>query len=62
MVEKIVYSIKKDGKKSVSAVEKDVAVWTEWLDYAAQVYMDFSEETVLPVSYTHLDVYKRQEF
>ena len=47
MVEKIVYSIKKDGKKSVSAVEKDVAVWTKWQGYAEQVYTDFSEEMVL---------------
>ncbi|SMB96257.1 DNA modification methylase [Thermanaeromonas toyohensis ToBE] len=47
LAEKVVYDKKKNGEKSVRALEADVAAWKEWINYAEKVYGSLEEELTL---------------
>ena len=47
---------RKDFIKLIKGLEKTIIIATHDLDLA----YEFSNRTIVPVSYTHLDVYKRQ--
>lgn len=47
LAEKAVRDKKKNGEKSVRALEADVASWKEWITYAEKVYGSLEEEIML---------------
>ena len=47
LAEKAVYDKKKNGDKSVRALEVDVSSWKEWITHAEEVYSSFDDETTL---------------
>lgn len=47
LAEKAVRDKKKNGEKSVRALEADVASWKEWISYAEKVYSSLEEEVML---------------
>lgn len=47
LAEKAVHDKKKNGEKSVRALEADIASWKEWIAYAEKVYSSLEEQLVL---------------